>query len=256
MNDFNWTVAETLMNARPCPAEVHMDGWIVRASGGPVRRTNSVHSTRQRTGDFDAVIAAAETVYGRLGQDSIFKVLSFDNAIDKTLEERGYGAEGRTRVLHADIDAGLVDRPSAGTLTLDTNRPSTAWLEAWREINRIEKGSAADKAFLAATGNLALPSAFVLRRAGDLPVSLAYGVMHRGLLTLEAVGTHPDHRGRGYAREVVSALMRWGHKAGSQQACLAVEADNAPAVKLYASLGFERELYRYHYRRHALKHFR
>ena len=31
-------------------------------------------------------------------------------------------------------------------------------------------------------------------------------------------------------------------------ACLQVVSDNAPAIRLYESLGFVHELYRYHYR--------
>ncbi len=248
MDDFSWTVAETLMNARPCPAEVYLDGWILRASGGPVRRTNSVNSTPRRNENFDMIILGAETIYHRLGQASIFKVLSFDAAIDGTLAERGYRAEGLSHVLLADLDG---EPPSSG-ITVDRDRPSAAWLEAWRTINRVETGGLTEAAFLAAIGNLVLPAAFALRRVDGEPVSLAYGVTHRGLLTLEAVGTHPDHRGRGYARDVVSSLMQWARGSGLQQACLAVEAGNAPALKLYRSLGFDRELYRYHYRRRVM----
>ena len=43
--------------------------------------------------------------------------------------------------------------------------------------------------------------------------------------------------------------MAWGRARGAAQACLQVVDDNRPARALYAGLGFDRELARYHYRR-------
>ena len=55
-------------------------------------------------------------------------------------------------------------------------------------------------------------------------------------------------RQRGFARKAVEGLMRWGAETGASAVCLQVEASNTPAIALYRSLGFTRELYRYHYR--------
>ena len=54
-------------------------------------------------------------------------------------------------------------------------------------------------------------------------------------------------RGRGFARRAVLSALKWAHSRGARLGWLQVEADNAAAIHLYASLGFS-ELYRYHYR--------
>ncbi len=48
----------------------------------------------------------------------------------------------------------------------------------------------------------------------------------------------PAHRRRGLARAALAALLEWGAEQGASNAWLHVEADNAAAHALYASLGF------------------
>ena len=70
----------------------------------------------------------------------------------------------------------------------------------------------------------------------------AYGgmltVLDEGQIT--NIATHPDCRRRGYAREVVSALIGYARENGISAIFLEVRASNAAAIALYASLGFER----------------
>jgi ribosomal protein S18 acetylase RimI-like enzyme len=80
-------------------------------------------------------------------------------------------------------------------------------------------------------------------------VSTACGVIDRGYLAIESVATVEEARNRGLAGRVVGALMNWAEGAGAKAACLQVAADNLPARALYTRLGFDTELYRYHYRR-------
>ena len=52
------------------------------------------------------------------------------------------------------------------------------------------------------------------------------------------VATHPDYRGRGLARALVSAALDHIRAQGGHYALLHVRADNEPAYRLYRSLGF------------------
>ena len=52
------------------------------------------------------------------------------------------------------------------------------------------------------------------------------------------VATHPDHRRRGYAREVLLALLELAREQGITTLTLEVRASNCGARSLYRSLGF------------------
>ena len=54
-------------------------------------------------------------------------------------------------------------------------------------------------------------------------------------------------RGRGLGRAVTAAMLDWARAQGSAYAYLQVNADNAPAIRLYRTLGFT-DAYAYHYR--------
>ncbi len=58
-----------------------------------------------------------------------------------------------------------------------------------------------------------------------------------GYTEVSAVCTHPDYRGRGYARSLMSILIREIRKRG-ETAFLHVKGDNVGAIRLYESLGF------------------
>lgn len=107
----------------------------------------------------------------------------------------------------------------------------------------------ADAIFREMTAYIVPPRAFVACRHGGEIASVAYGVVHRELLVIESVATAPHARGKGLARRVVEGLMSWGSTLGAGGACLQVLAENTPALAVYTALGFDRELYRYHYRR-------
>ena len=58
--------------------------------------------------------------------------------------------------------------------------------------------------------------------------------------------TAPDHRRKGLARRVLRALLAEAAGLDARRAWLQVEADNTPAIALYADEGFE-PAYRYRY---------
>jgi ribosomal protein S18 acetylase RimI-like enzyme len=58
-----------------------------------------------------------------------------------------------------------------------------------------------------------------------------------GFGEVSAVCTHPDHRGKGYARELISKVAQ-GIVARSETPFLQAYPDNVAAISLYESLGF------------------
>ena len=56
-------------------------------------------------------------------------------------------------------------------------------------------------------------------------------------LFINEVGTHEDHRRKGYGRAVTQALIDHAQALGCEGVWLATEPDNAPALALYRAMG-------------------
>ena len=59
-----------------------------------------------------------------------------------------------------------------------------------------------------------------------------------GVWHLQAIATHPAHRGRGLGADVTAAATRAGLAAGADAVTLGMYADNAVARRMYERLGF------------------
>jgi len=217
-----------------------LDGWLLRASGGATRRTNSVNPLRGGPRDPSSMLARTEEIYRGLGQPSRFRVPSIAVGMDEPLERAGYTAEGETTTLLAEL---ADHRPRDCAHVELSDRPDEDWLAL--------RSAPDESIFRSMVDSIVLPKTFASCRIDGEVVAKAYGVLHDGLLVVESVVTHPDHRQRGYGARTVGHLMDWALTRGAGGACLQVVADNAPALALYGSLGFRTELYRYHYRSKA-----
>ncbi|GAB6845248.1 ribosomal protein S18 acetylase RimI-like enzyme [Methylorubrum rhodinum] len=238
-----WTVEEACLNAWPLPCQRLVGGYLLRASGGPSRRPNSVNPLRGHRAEPEAVIAACEAAYAGLGRPALFRVPEIAPDLDASLERRGYTAFGRSLTLLAD----LADHawPPDPEVTLAPS-PDADWLAARAALNAAD--SETSRVYAEMIRTILLPKAFAAIRRDGAVAAMAYAALDRDLVVIESVGTLEALRGQGLARRVVAALLRWGRAEGARAACLQVVADNAPARRLYAGLGFARELFSYSYR--------
>ena len=194
--------------------------------------------------DLGAVVAACEDFYREHGLPPRFRILSFlPPFLDVSLQDRGYERESETRTLcAADL---MKVKASPGPELAEKASPE--WIKGAAAAQGRDRVASDTTARILA--GLRIPVLFAsCRNAQGEVVSFAYGAMTDGRICIESVVTRPDHRGRGFARNMVSALMAWGHAQGAREAILQVQAENHAAIRLYQSLGFSRELYRYHYR--------
>ncbi|MEM1428376.1 MAG: GNAT family N-acetyltransferase [Pseudomonadota bacterium] len=76
-----------------------------------------------------------------------------------------------------------------------------------------------------------------LRRGGALVAMAGERMRLPGHCEISAVCVHPDHRGRGYARQLVIRVAE-GILARGEVPILHAFADNAPAIRLYDDMGF------------------
>jgi ribosomal protein S18 acetylase RimI-like enzyme len=245
----NALVEETCMNAWPALKEVFYDGWLIRLANGATRRTNSVNVIGAGQRALDDKIAYCESVYRAHAQPSYFRILSTATPdLDAALATRGYAREDETNTLYMNFRK---HRPPALArdivVDIHEGRPTRDWLAAHQRHSRRTAEEA--RALHAVLEIVAVPAFFAEARDDDGEIaSVAFGAIHERLICLQWVVTDPVQRRRGLSRATLSALLARGQEAGATGACLQVVSNNHSAIRLYESLGFDRELYRYHYR--------
>jgi len=247
MDRLSASAEEACLNAWPALKEIFYDGWLIRLANGETRRTNSVNVIGSGTRALEEKIGHCERIYEAHGQPTYFRIRSNDDPVlEDVLEARGFRAEDETRTLYMDFD---LTPPEISPLSIEIQegRPSEEWLDAHERFSG--RPPPKDDTRRRLLDLVALPVAFASARdeKGKI-VSVAYGAVHDRLVSLQWVATDPARRREGLSRATLSDLLMWAERHGAEGACLQVLAANRAAVKLYESMGFERELYRYHYR--------
>lgn len=240
-------VEEACLNAWPALQEVHYDGWLLRLADGKTRRTNSVNVLRASSRPFAQKIAYCEEFYRQHGLPPHFRILSnATDGLDGILENMGYAAVDETATLHLTFDERAPLASQTGTELIEA-APSQEWVDARLEIMG-ETGRARIK-LEKILHQLSLPAVFAAVRGEEGTIhAVAKGAIHDGIVCLNLVATRNDQRRKGLSERCVTSILGWAHDKGASGACLQVVANNAPAINLYRKLGFDRELYRYHYR--------
>jgi len=247
MDRLTASAEEACFNAWPALKEVFYDGWLIRLANGETRRTNSVNIIGRGTRGLDEKIAHCERIYAAHDQPTYFRIRSVDDPVlEDVLEQRGYRAEDDTRTLYMDFDA-TPPEISPRAIEIVEGAPTAEWLAAHERFSGRAPTKCDTRRKL--LDLVAVPIAFAAARDGNgRIVSVAYGALHDKLVSLQWVATDPARRREGLSRATLSDLLLWAERRGAQGACLQVVAANRPAVKLYESMGFSKELYSYHYR--------
>src|ERR1700719_2500210 len=243
-------VEEACLKGWPALHEIWLDGWLLRFAEGHTRRANSVNPLRPSSRDFRGKIADCEAAYRTQGLPVIFRISALaERGLDEMLGALGYGPpEDETCVIYRPLERGEIN---GGDVYVCENAPSEQWLDAHaRCTGNGETARRGQRKILQA---LSVPAGLAAARGADGSLaSLAFGAVHDNLVCLNLVVTDPALRRRGLSRGAVAAVLAWAcDRAGAEGACLPVGAANLPARALYRQLGFDTELYRYHYRRRA-----
>ena len=251
-SDLAMRAEEACYAAWPAVRNVALDGWLLRFAGGHTNRANSVSVVVAAQGDPARKAAACEALYAAEGLPTVFRLSTAcpEPGLDTVLDARLYGAPfHESLVLHA---AQLDLPPDTATgAALSEGRPDEHWLATSARLGGLDAAGTALRARI--FDALAVPAAFASVEVDGTVAAQAFGAVKDGLVCLNGVATAPEHRGRGYARRAVAAVLAWAsERQDVSGACLQVMADNPPALALYRRLGFTSELSRYHYRSRAL----
>ncbi len=95
--------------------------------------------------------------------------------------------------------------------------------------------------------NIITKKGFISLYDNDQVIACGLGIIEREYLGLYDIVTDLNYRNQGFGEEMILHLLQWGQEHGARYSYLAVVADNKPAQRLYAKLGYS-EVYTYWYR--------
>ena len=237
-------IEEAALNAWPAVKQMNYDSWLLRLTGGPSKRINSVNILGDSSLPLTQKVSYCTAVYQRQGLPLIFRLPEHLTPPDlvEGLEKLGYRSFDPTLVLGKAIES----TPEL-TQGLDFYQMSSVdWLAARARLMGLPLVALG---YHAAILNFILPeNALMCLFEEGQPVACGMGVLQGELLGFFSIYTSPSTRRRGYGRAVMAALSQWGLEKGAQFGYLQVEGDNEPAQAMYEKMGFKR-LYGYNYRK-------
>jgi N-acetylglutamate synthase len=246
-------IERTAVRAWPAVATTDLEGWLWRYSGGGSQRANSVSPLDFAGADVEAAISAAERLYAERGAAAMFQIsdVAAPPDLDQRLARRGYRLQEPCTCLAKVLAKDLAKTPAkavgrGGPMPPDievAERAGEDWLSVYGTGVTPSRRAAAPQIL----ARVPAPRAFLLRRRGGVPISVALAVAYDGIVIAECVATSPEHRRQGASEAIMRALEAWGVTQGARVAALQAVAANAPAQALYAKLDY-RPVGGYHYR--------
>lgn len=227
-------------------AAVHYDGtWVVRLTAGhPAKRLNSVNPLDP--GDIQHIadrIGRASRRFDAYGRPLTFRISPLSGPIlAKHLDSEGWSM----------FDESLVMRLPLADAQLDAAMDQIPLKDISRFIGAALKVSGSDVSLRPGLseiiGAIQPEAGLFALEDGTEPLATLICVHDGDLAGLFEIATDRPVRNQGHGRHLILSALKWARLRGAREAWLQVEADNAPALALYRSLGFD-EVYRYHYRR-------
>lgn len=231
-----------LLNAWPSLECQFYEGWVARFANGYTKRANSVTPLQHEARLDDELIHHLIAQYRRANMLPIFRLTGLESKdCDTLLEKHGFSLEAPSYCMaHEDISQfDVEDAISVSPVLTDT------WLQD--ALKCQEEGSRTIDVVRTIVSRIHQKLGFATLVMDEQPVAWGLGVVERGYVGLYEFVVHPELRGLGLGKRILSGLIAWGHENGAQKAYLQVTEENEIARSLYHSLGF-RDAYRYHYR--------
>ena len=227
-------------DAWPARERATLGGWRLNATSGHSMRINACWPLGAPDRDVDAAILAAEAWLDARGLPPRFKLTDGACApadLDRKLAARGYAPTKETLVMLGPTRGEGSDRVVISTTPDD----------AFQAVFTATAGDPEDgRERLETLRRIPAPARFARLDINNAPAAIGASAIGGGFAGIFGMRTAPDHRRKGLARLVLRALLAEASMLGADRAWLQVEADNAPAIALYADEGFA-PAYRYRY---------
>jgi ribosomal protein S18 acetylase RimI-like enzyme len=240
---------ELSLNAWPAAYTLPYDGWLLRLTDGYTRRANSVQPLYPSSLDLSIKIAYCERIYRAHGLTTIFKVTSAPqhSDLDARLAALGYSQEGKTTVQTLQL-AKIAKAEGAWADTADLScddRLTERWLEAYTRWSDLDLRHV--PAMRRLLSGIVPAHRFVAIHDQGTIIALALVVLERRYAGIFDLVVGAPYRRQGIGTHLVRHVLHWARLHDADHAYLQVVEDNAPARRLYATLGF-RDAYTYWYR--------
>lgn len=238
-------IEDMSLNAWPSYKMELYDGWILRFSYFYTHRTNSVEQFGGSVLPWREKVAYCENEYRRLKSPAIFKISPLVSPdFDYVLENRGYEIQHTTEVMTLELESKNPAVPYPDVTFQDTIPDE--WITSLFDL----KGTVNPKhrAIVPSMYHAIVKDTICasIRHQGKI-IATGLGILDRNYIGIYAIHVREDFRGRGYARQICTGLLKEGMNRGASRAYLQVVEGNTPAKTLYSSLGF-RHLYTYWFR--------
>jgi len=218
--NLTWPATEELVNS----------GWLMRAADGVTNRANSILPllANLEAGvltDFSEKLEIAQDFYQKRNLPTIFQVaLPTWQVLSEKLRSIGAVETLHGNTMVADLTSSKLSVPDSFEI-LQSNQFSTEWLGVHPTpgIEKILAGCAATYLTMIKNG----------QAIATCRIALA-----KGWSSLTRVYVHQDFRGQGLGKAITDAALVASFEQGATKALLQVEANNAIAIGVYESLGF------------------
>lgn len=242
MSDLTLALERRLVNAWPAFEIELCEGWLLRFADGYSKRANAATPILPGARlDADLVESIAAS-YAARGLPVCFRLTGIEEARTEAILDAcglvpfdpSLGLAAQLGDLHS-LDPSIQLSPT----------PSAAWVIAAASAYGGDKANHDTLARILT--RIRQPAAFATLTLDGEEAAWGFAVAERGFVGIYDIVVAPDLRGLGLGRRLISGLMSWGRNSGAHTAYLQVREDNAVAVSLYGSLGFE-TAYRYGHR--------
>lgn len=246
-------IERVAFDAWPAAEVGALGGWRLRFNFGVTQRGSSVWPGPGEDGPpLGARLEAVERFYAERGAAAAYQISPAADPpqLDRTLAERGYGSSPPVSVELAGAAGVAALATPGGAEALCSGELSEEWFELSGRRGRFQGEAVA--VYRALLGRLAGRAGFAVVRAGGEAVAVGLAVAAPPWAGVFSMLTLPAFRGRRYGEAVLGAIARWAQERGATRLYLQVEADNVPARRLYARVGFVPR-YAYHYRQQRVR---